>query len=326
MLKVSVIVPVYKVEKYIERCARSLFEQTLEDIEFIFVNDDTPDNSMEIVRRVLDEFPHRVPFVKFINHTTNQGLTQARNSGLSVAVGEYIAHCDSDDWVQTTMYKDLYECAISNNADVVLCDIKMIYKDNVEIFRTLSPVSDNIQNVNDYISLPWNCTVNMIVKRDVYRDHNILCPDNIVYCEDFHLTVRLLYFSNVIKKLDKALYCYNRTNECSITHQLNSETVMDRSKCDKEIISFFLSQGVLDKYEKSISSRVLKYMQYWIDDKERWEDVRSFYPPLRNHISQTKGLIFWRKVVMWNLFHGLYLIPSVLYSLQKLKLKLLNYN
>ena len=91
--RVSVCIPVYGVEKYIERCARSLFEQTMTDgIEFIFVNDCTKDNSIEILEKVLEEYPHRKEQVKIIHHEKNRGLVAARNTGLEHATGDYIIH------------------------------------------------------------------------------------------------------------------------------------------------------------------------------------------------------------------------------------------
>ena len=122
MPKVSVIVPVYGVEKYIERCDRSLFEQTLEDIEFIFVDDCTPDKSIEILKNVLEDYPLRKKQVLIISHEKNMGLPIARQSGLKVASGDYIIHCDSDDWVDTTMYEKMYNKAIEDGSDVVVCD------------------------------------------------------------------------------------------------------------------------------------------------------------------------------------------------------------
>ena len=95
--KVSIIVPIYGVEHFIERCARSLFEQTLDGIEFIFVNDSTPDNSISILLRVLEDYPNRQNQVRIVQHEVNKGLPFARQTGIRLAKGEYIAHCDSDD-------------------------------------------------------------------------------------------------------------------------------------------------------------------------------------------------------------------------------------
>ena len=99
MPKVSVVIPVYGVEKYIERCARSLFEQTLDDIEYIFVNDCTKDRSIDILNEVINDYPARKQQIRIVHHKENKGLPFARQSGWQVATGEYVANCDSDDWV-----------------------------------------------------------------------------------------------------------------------------------------------------------------------------------------------------------------------------------
>lgn len=112
MPKVSVIIPVYGVEKYIERCARSLFEQTLVDMEFIFVNDSTKDNSIDILLKVINEYPQRKNQIKILHHEVNKGLPAARQTGIKVAKGDYIAHCDSDDWVTSNAYQEMYETAL----------------------------------------------------------------------------------------------------------------------------------------------------------------------------------------------------------------------
>lgn len=121
MPKVSICIPVYNVEKYIGRCARSLFDQTLDDIEYIFVNDCSPDRSMSVLERVIKEYPKRKPQIQIINHNTNQGSAAARNSCLSVATGEYIGWCDSDDWVEPQMYEKMYEKGVAEKADIVYC-------------------------------------------------------------------------------------------------------------------------------------------------------------------------------------------------------------
>jgi glycosyltransferase involved in cell wall biosynthesis len=126
--KISIIIPVFRVEKYIERCVRSLFEQTLDDIEYIFINDCTPDNSMMILSNLIEQYPYRKSQVKIIHHTINKGVSAARNAGLKTATGEYIIHCDSDDWVEKDMYESLYDKAIAEDADMVGCDFYCEYK------------------------------------------------------------------------------------------------------------------------------------------------------------------------------------------------------
>ena len=108
MPKVSICIAVYNVEKYIEQCVRSLFEQTLDDLEYIFVDDASPDASIDVLLRVLEDYPHRKNQVKLLRHETNQGVAVARKDAIAAATGEYIIHCDPDDWVDLDMYEKLY--------------------------------------------------------------------------------------------------------------------------------------------------------------------------------------------------------------------------
>lgn len=108
LYKVSVIIPIYKVEPFVARCAQSLMEQTLTDVEYIFVDDASPDNSIAVLRKVITKYPERSNYVKVLTHTENKGLPAARNTGLAVAQGEYIFHCDSDDFVEPDMLEQLY--------------------------------------------------------------------------------------------------------------------------------------------------------------------------------------------------------------------------
>ena len=121
-IKVSVIVPIYKVERFIARCAESLLNQTLQEIEYIFVNDATPDGSMDILKETIARYPSRADSCHIVEHEVNKGLPSARNSGLAVARGEYVFHCDSDDFVEPTMFEDMYKAAIESSADIVRCD------------------------------------------------------------------------------------------------------------------------------------------------------------------------------------------------------------
>ena len=124
MVKVSVIVPVYNVEKYITKCLNSLVKQTLKDIEIIVVNDGSPDNSQAIIDKFVKKYPKKVKsYIK-----KNGGLSDARNYGIEKATGEYIAFVDSDDYVEHNMYKEMYEKAKEHDFDIVVCDLKYIYE------------------------------------------------------------------------------------------------------------------------------------------------------------------------------------------------------
>ncbi|MBO7329604.1 MAG: glycosyltransferase [Lentisphaeria bacterium] len=209
MIKVSVCIPIYGVEKYIERCARSLFEQTMLDgIEFIFVNDCTKDRSIEILERVLTEYPQRQAQTRIIHHKTNGGLVAARKTGLRHAQGDYIAHCDSDDWVEKNMYEVMYKKAISSNADMVYCDYctdlgakKIIHK-----LKSISQPDKflfYLTSDQEYMSV-WA----KIYKRSIYQAvlpklDNALCMN-----EDFICNFYALQHCKTISHIPIPLYHY----------------------------------------------------------------------------------------------------------------------
>jgi glycosyltransferase involved in cell wall biosynthesis len=124
--KVSIIVPVYNVEKYLDRCLTSLINQTLKDIEIILVDDESPDNCPAIC----DNYAQKDPRIKVI-HKKNQGLGMACNSGMENATGEYIAFCDSDDYVDNCMYENMYYIAVKHEADAVYSGIKTVNQNGI---------------------------------------------------------------------------------------------------------------------------------------------------------------------------------------------------
>ena len=120
---VSIITPIYKSQDYIEACARSLFEQTYRDIEYIFVDDAGGDNSIPILEKIIKDYPQRHDQVKIIHHDNNRGSAMARESGMMAAHGDYIIHVDSDDTVSPLFIEHLVKAVIENDADVAICNI-----------------------------------------------------------------------------------------------------------------------------------------------------------------------------------------------------------
>ena len=225
--KVSVIVPIYNVEKYIEKCATSLFEQTLEEIEYIFVNDCTPDNSIRVLENVIERYPSRKDNVCIVHHNVNKGLTSARNSGLEIAKGEYIAHCDSDDWLDKDAYKKMYEKAKLHYADVCVCDMNILFPScKIQMLTPQVGVSKE-DFIRKWIVSGMTSLCSVFAAKDLYVEHGLSSPIDIIYCEDFHLTVRMLHFARRVVKVDEPLYNYNRLNACSLLNEMNPTAQVD---------------------------------------------------------------------------------------------------
>ena len=257
MPKVSVIIPVYGVEKYIERCIRSLFEQTLREIEYIFIDDCTPDKSVEILKRVLEEYPQRKSQVVIHRMEKNSGQAAVRKWGMLNATGEYVIHCDSDDWVDVHMYEEMYNKAIEEDADVVVCDFCSTDCENEQYSKGL--ISKERENVIVDVLL-WRiagCLWNKLVRRKEYTDHDLNYPTHNMG-EDAALIVQILWNAKRISYLPKPLYYYY-TNPTSITKDVTDEKIRKRflqATANVEIIEQFL----VDKATGKIKDALTKYI------------------------------------------------------------------
>lgn len=226
MPKVSVIIPVYGVENYIARCARSLFEQTLEDMEFVFVDDHSLDKSIDVLKEVLSLYPDRLQQVKIVSHKKNQGLPTARKTGLLHATGEYIAHCDSDDWVDHSLYESMYNSALMNNADISVCDFKVHRQNKIEV-----KIGTRVNNIETYklnllFQLNSVSMVNKLIRREIYQN-SIEFP-TLNMGEDMATTLQLIRFCRTMSFVEGVCYHYDGTTT-SITRKETKNATLDRA-------------------------------------------------------------------------------------------------
>ncbi len=253
--KVTVIIPVYGVEKYIERCARSLFNQTMkEGIEYIFVDDKTPDRSIEILERVLDSFPERKPQVKIIHHEKNRGIAAARNTGLKYATGEYIIHCDSDDWVEPDMYEKMVFLATKQNCDVVICDYIGVYETKEIIYKQPIPTNKEILLCRILEGSIHNGMWNKLIRKEMYSSLDSLCTEGNNMWEDVAMVSRLLYFVTKIGYVAEPLYYYNQTNISAYTKTFSEEIVSQIDHAHLIVKDFFTKISDHSIYEDSLKS------------------------------------------------------------------------
>lgn len=259
--RISVIIPMYNVEKYIIKCAQSLFEQTLDNIEYIFVDDGSTDSSMIVLKNILERYPDKKDFVRILQHGNNKGVSSARNTGLKYAQGEYIYYCDADDYLERNMLAQLYNMAHKTGADIVWCDFYMDFKNEIKYCSTITAENDKITLLKKYISYGWNTPWNSIVKRHIYTDNNLYSDEGYNFCEDYGLMVRVMFFANSYAYVKQALYHYNCVNSNSlVNNQLNkkSKTFHDELAINLLIVDFFKQHKLYSKLEKELSWRVLK--------------------------------------------------------------------
>lgn len=256
MPKISIIVPVYKTEKYIEKCAISLFEQTLCDIEIIFIDDCTPDNSIRIIENLIQKYKLQLTkekkVVKIMKMPINSKLSAVRRHGILHAKGDYIMHCDSDDWVDTNLYESLYNKAIECNAEVVMCPITEEWN-NCSIKKQQSNLGNSCQEVlkNWYKNSVQMYTWNKLVKSTVYKNNNLLPYEGINMWEDNGLMLRIFYYAKGLAQIDNATYHYFRGNEQAMTHGYGRMAVDQMITCANYLYNFFKDKPDFKDYEKT---------------------------------------------------------------------------
>lgn len=206
--KVSVITAIYKAEQTIQRFAESMMNQTLADVEFIMVNDATPDDSIGRLLEVVSQYPERKNQVKIISHETNLGVSRTRQDGLDAATGEYVIHADPDDYADPDMLEQLYNAAKEQNADMVICDFFYSGPTGDRIVRQ-QPESLDAESVQRQLfkDLHGSCC-NKLTRLQAIRSAGITFPQNYAYCEDLTFNVALLNSPLRIAYLPKAFYHY----------------------------------------------------------------------------------------------------------------------
>lgn len=275
MPKISVIIPVFGVEKYIEKCAKSLLKQTLDDIEYIFIDDCTPDNSIEILQEVIKQFPNRSEMVRMVKMPTNSRLAAVRRHGIQLATGDYVIHCDSDDWVDVDLYEKLYIEAIRSNADVVFAPIvdEYVNYSSLRKFEHLHKVGKDIvsgwygTNIAMY---SWN----KLVKRKIYVDNDILPFEGVNMWEDNGLMLRILYHAKRVSSIEGSAYHYNHTNMGAMTASYGRSAVEQMLKCADLLSKFFAEKNDSQEYVKTVNA--VKYLAKLNLITTEYKGIREF--------------------------------------------------
>lgn len=317
---ISVVIPVYNAEKFIEKCAKSLFEQTFDQIEYIFVDDCSTDNSVEILQSLIDKYQRHTYNITIITQRTNQGVAIARNTGLSQAKGEYVIFCDSDDWLDTQMLQKMYSTAITSNADVVMCDFYMAFNTGYKQFRCPTWCNENkVASMQQYLTFSWNVIWNMLIKRDLCIKNNINFSPRSTYCEDFNFAVKVLDRAAIVKNIHEPLYYYNQLNTNSIMHHLNEKAMYSEQKMCLDIIYWFNKENTLSHYIKEMSWRVLKSKQELILKTKTYGEFLALFPQSHNYIWSCPWLNFKLKLMMWCLVHHLKPVSILMLKLRNIK-------
>ena len=281
MKSVSVIVPFYNVEHYIEKCLETLVNQTLEDIEIILVNDGSQDRSVDVVKKFLEQYPDKITYLE----KENGGLSDARNYALPYAKGEYIAFLDSDDYVEKTMYKDMYELAKKEDSDMVECNFYWEYPDKKK--EDIGVVYNGKKEMLEKVRVvAWN----KLIKKEVLEKSKVTFPKGYRY-EDVEFTYKLIPYLDKVSFLKKPCVHYiQRDGSISNNQNERNKEIFDVLE---HVIDFYKENDLYNEYKYELEyvyvryafcSSLLRIVKIKDENVQRklldltWEKVNTTFP------------------------------------------------
>lgn len=247
--KLSIILPVYNTEAYLEKCLDSILGNTFQDFELIIVNDGSPDNSEEIILKYIEKYKDKIVYIK----KENGGLSDARNAGLSMAKGEYISFIDSDDYIERNMYEEIFTKLKEASFDIVACDVNLVYENSEKIDTVSCGYKESIldkEKIKESMTVFYPTVWNKAYKREVLKDITFLKG---VWYEDLEFMLRVYPNINTIGVVKKPLYNYlQRKNSITYTH---NDKLYDIINNMESVLKYYKEHNIYEEY-----SEVLEYL------------------------------------------------------------------
>ena len=298
--KVSVIVPVYKAEKYLRKCVDSILTQTFRDFEVILVDDGSPDGSGAIC----DEYARKDPRVR-VFHKENGGVSSARQCGLDHARGEYTIHADPDDWVEPNMLEELYVKAKAEDADMVICDYYVNDSRGQRYVRQQPSALDHETVLRELFQQLHGSCWNKLVRRACYRTYEVRFPREFSFCEDVYVNTSLLKNEIRVAYLPKAFYHYEQ--------EVNSESIVRKNNIKsyeqdaKQLAAFGdLLQGASCSGEAMSSLSLAVVMRAIYRSSYTSREFRVLYGQYKDAVFSKKNLSLKERCLLTLSFHGFY--------------------
>jgi glycosyltransferase involved in cell wall biosynthesis len=295
-IKISVIVPVYNSEKYLEECLNSLINQTLEDIEIICVDDGSTDSSPKILKKysIMDNR------IKILTQK-NKDVGAARETGLKNATGNYIAFCDNDDWLDLNALEELYTHAKANNSDVVIFkavfyyesdksyvypsnfNLRQYFKENTDFDKFIFKAADVKEQVMNKLFAPWF----KIYKSEFLNKYSFYFKENITY-PDVPFHVQIMLRADKISFCDKSLYFYRREHpESMFIISQKNERIFDIFVVVDEVETFLAENKWMDEYRVEFILFKIEQLSHWLK-KAHISIKKEFFKKVKEEILKLK--------------------------------------
>lgn len=317
---VSILVPVYNVEKYIERCACSLFQQTYENLEFIFVDDCSQDNSIKILEQCIKKYPIREKHTHIIRHKNNSGAGECRMTGIKCCSGEFLSHVDSDDWLELNAIELLIKKQQESEADIVSGRHLIHCKGVITVRDSGQGMSKDELLTNlcthQCTSVIWG----RIIRKSLYINHSIMVDFRGRYSEDFQVFPQLVYYASGIATIDDIVYNYNRENSNAMTSSLHVNTKIQLEYLlGHEVISqFFADKNLI--CQSLCDQTALKYYYLFMMYQVRNNNKKG-YETIKGALTDNKRLLQGGIKLIYKDYHFLkcfIVAKQVIYQVKKL--------
>lgn len=313
---VSIITPLYKVESFIARCADSLFQQSYKDIEYIFVDDCSPDRSVEVLLQVAERYPYLQQRIRILHHEYNRGVAAARETGLAVATGEYVYWVDADDWIEHDTIEKMVVRSEQGRVDIVACGWYLCFSQN-ERRMPMPCYADAETALRGMLSgqMRWNLWLYMI-KRDLYLVNDIHFIEGENVGEDMVVLIKLFSHAKSIGFVNGAFYHYVKQNENSLT-TLGPEQQMKRQMCNLQAAIDYLMVHFIGKYEREINFFKLNAKMPLLisDDENSYRVWTACFPEANKYIVANKRQTLRMRLVQLMAAKGQFWLVRLYYRL-----------
>lgn len=294
---VSIIIPVYGVERYIKKCIDSVLHQTYDHLEVVIINDCTKDRSMEIVHELMDGILSFNGKIQYLEHHENRGLSAARQTGIEACKGDYLFHLDSDDYLEPDAIRVLVETLVQEDHDIVIGATVHEYIDGTwNDFRAIR-VKETFSKEAYLKEIIRQDTPNTIwgklIRTSLYKNNKIRCVESICYAEDYAVLPKLMYYAQSIGFVALPIYHYTHYNECSYTNNYKWKNIKDCFEAEKVIEEFFYAEkDFLKSLEIAHAKRSAWAIRQQLANSHELSEIQSFIEPVKFFLSEKKYYSF----------------------------------
>ena len=310
-ISVSILMPIYKVDQYLEKALISIFMQTYKNLDYVFVIDGSPDNSLKVLNNTINKCRIDSDRYTIINHEKNEGIAKSRSDCLAIAKGDYVYFVDSDDWIEKDAVEQMVNKKKKGAIDIVGCDFMKDYQSGQTTYHREYYGITCTENLHKCINYDIATVLWKLLIRKQLFSHFLISPINIG--EDYIISIKLFYYANSFVSINKAFYHYVQYNQNRLSYQ-SLRSINDHIKCVEEVERFIKEKGLLDDYvQHKLLLRKFNIKSNFVLNRMLL-DENTF----NNTFPEAKGV--WRemgysgkeKIKFWLAEHGYYVLLKLL--------------